>query len=46
MILLYPSGRRLLVSRYKEPGQGLLRSLIRDSGVIPDILKGGFRSGN
>ncbi len=33
MILLHPSGYRLSVPRHKELGRGLLRSLIRDSGL-------------
>jgi predicted RNA binding protein YcfA (HicA-like mRNA interferase family) len=33
MILLHPSGQRLSVPRHKELGRGLLRVLIRDSGI-------------
>ncbi len=33
MILLHPSGRRSSVPRHKELGRGLLRSLIRDTGL-------------
>ena len=39
MILLHPSGHRLSVPRRKELSRGLLRSLIRDAGVIPGIIK-------
>ena len=33
MILRGPAGRRLTVPRHKELGRGLLRALIRDSGL-------------
>jgi len=33
MILLHPSGRRLSVPRHKELGRGLLRALLKDSGL-------------
>ena len=33
MILLHPSGRRLSVPRHRELGRGLLRALIRDTGL-------------
>lgn len=33
MILLHPSGRRLSVPRHKELGRGLLRVLIKDTGL-------------
>ena len=33
MILIGPAGRRLSVPRHKELGRGLLRALIRDTGL-------------
>ena len=33
MILIGPPGRRLTVPRHKELGRGLLRALIRDTGL-------------
>jgi predicted RNA binding protein YcfA (HicA-like mRNA interferase family) len=33
MILIGPAGRRLSVPRQKELGRGLLRALIRDTGL-------------
>ena len=33
MILLNPNGRRLVVPRHKEIGPGLLRKLIKDTGL-------------
>ncbi len=33
MILLGPARRRLSVPRHKELGRGLLRALIRDTGL-------------
>ena len=36
MILLHPSKGRLSVLRHKELGQGLLRALIRDTGLTRD----------
>jgi predicted RNA binding protein YcfA (HicA-like mRNA interferase family) len=33
MILLHPSGRRLSVPQHRELGRGLLRALIRDTGL-------------
>jgi predicted RNA binding protein YcfA (HicA-like mRNA interferase family) len=45
-ILQHPSEHRLSVPRHKEPSRGLSRSLIRDAGVISDIVKGRFRNGH
>ncbi len=45
-ILQHPSEHRLSVPRHKEPSRGLSRSLIRDAGVILDIVKGRFRNGH
>lgn len=36
MILLHADGRRLSVPRHHELGRGLLRALIRDSGLTRD----------
>lgn len=36
MILLHPSKGRLSVPRHKELGRGLLRALIRDTGLTHD----------
>ncbi len=36
MILFHPSKGRLSVPRHKELGRGLLRALIRDSGLTKD----------
>ena len=36
MILLHPSKGRLSVPRHKELGRGLLRALIRDTGLTRD----------
>jgi predicted RNA binding protein YcfA (HicA-like mRNA interferase family) len=33
MILLHPSGRRLSVPRHQELGRGILRKLIRQTGL-------------
>ena len=33
MILMGPMGRRLSVPRHRELGRGLLRALIRDTGL-------------
>jgi predicted RNA binding protein YcfA (HicA-like mRNA interferase family) len=38
MILLHPSKGRLSVPRHKELGRGLLRALIRDTGLTHDEL--------
>jgi predicted RNA binding protein YcfA (HicA-like mRNA interferase family) len=44
MILLHPTGRRLSVPRHPELGRGLLRALIRDTGLSREefisLLKG------
>ena len=36
MILIGPTGRRLSVPRHRELGRGLLRALIRDTGLTRD----------
>ena len=38
MILLHPSGRRLSVPRHRELGRGILRKLLRQSGLTREEL--------
>ena len=38
MILIGPSGRRLSVPRHRELGRGLLRTLIRDTGLTREAF--------
>ena len=38
MILIGPAGRRLSVTRHKELGRGLLRALIRDTGLTREAF--------
>ena len=38
MILIGPSGRRLSVPRHRELGRGLLRALIRDTGLTREAF--------
>ena len=38
MILIGPTGRRLSVPRHRELGRGLLRALIRDTGLTREAF--------